>query len=693
MPGGSNVLVRGWRNIREAGTRRLTLTALLLVAALLLARFSWNLPWPDAQGGEFPTPVTGEAERALYDYRVFRSAPSVTQDERVLLVAYVDETLISLRKRSPLDRGMLIRALRNLDTMGAKAIGIDILFDQPQDEDDELVATLRAMKTPVSVAFTHGQATENDIVYAQQEYLEAFLARLDGSSARPASVMTDDNFGVMRLWPKIRSDLPPSLGRAMLTSAGEGARALPGYEGALRFRHPRFDDQPVFTKLQIDLFANPALGASPELSAAIAQQVAGRYVLIGGDVIDVDRKETPFSRWLPTGDTIDRNDTQPPGIEIHATMIAQMLDGAALPRAGRELLWLQALLVVLAAAVTGLLELRTWKMVPLILAQLAAIIGLPFVLQARGIDTYLFPSVGPAIGWVIALAAVTSAVRASTAVQRRFAHGALGKYLPREMAEEIIEHPERLALHGEKKDIFVLFSDLEGFTKMSHAIPPEMVATLLNRYLDMLSQVVLDHGGVIDKFVGDAVVAFWGAPIARPDDGERAAKAGYAIWQAGEAFRNGVEPGVPPIGKTRVGLHWGEAVVGNFGGHSRIQYTALGDSMNTAARLEAANKALESSVMASREFAERSGLAWWRPMGRVVLRGRASPVELYEPAPGFPGEDRVALAEAMALIESDTLAAVAIIAGLVEKHPSDTALANLLHRTRNLSADRAFVLG
>jgi adenylate cyclase len=189
------------------------------------------------------------------------------------------------------------------------------------------------------------------------------------------------------------------------------------------------------------------------------------------------------------------------------------------------------------------------------------------------------------------------------------------------------------------------------------------------------------------------VVAFWGAPIARADDGERAAKAGYAIWRAGEEFRNSAGPGVPPIGKTRVGLHWGEAVVGNFGGKSRIQYTALGDSMNTASRLEAASKALDSSVMASREFADLSGLDWWRPMGRVVLRGRSKPVDLQEPAPDFPQEDRAALEQAMILIESDREAAIAVIAGLVAKHPADTALANLLHRTRNLSEDCAFVLG
>ena len=115
--------------------------------------------------------------------------------------------------------------------------------------------------------------------------------------------------------------------------------------------------------------------------------------------------------------------------------------------------------------------------------------------------------------------------------------------------------------------------------------------------------------------------------------------------------------------------------------------------MNTAARLEAASKALESSVMASREFAERSGLDWWRPMGRVVLRGRSKPVELYEPAPDFPAEDRAELAQAIALIEIDPAAAIASIAALAEKYPADTALANLLHRTRNLSDGRAFVLG
>ncbi len=671
MPSSSSgsFIRRGWRNVREAGPQRLVLTVLLVIAALVLARFSWFLP------------ISGDAERAMYDLRSFVNAPHVGQDKRILLVVYDDKTLIDARKRSPLDRGLLARALQNLDTMGAKAIGIDILFDQPQNEDPQLISALRAMKTPVAVAYAEQATNASDIVYEQQQYLKQFMTQLRGSNAHPASIRLDNAFGVTRKWPSIEAGLPPLLGREMLIEAGQGSKAMPGYQGSLRFRQPEFEGQPVFSELRIDLFADP------EMAPLLASQVKGRYVLIGGDLVDVDRVETTFS--ASTG-------IQPPGLAVHASMLAQMLDGAALPAPLPASLWILAILVVALAVLTGLLEWGNWRIYLLLLVQFVMMLGVPFAMQARGVDTYGVPAAGWLIGWVVAFASVTSAARAAGAVQRNFAQGALGKYLPREMAREIIDKPELLSLHGEKKAIYVLFSDLEGFTKMSHALEPEMVAKLLNRYLESLSQVVLDHGGVIDKFVGDAVVAFWGAPIAKPDDGRRAAQAGYAIWKAGEAFRTEVAQmgrKLPPVGKTRVGLHYGEAVVGNFGGETRIQYTALGDSMNTAARLEAANKALDSSVMASREFAERSGLDWWRPMGRVVLRGRAKPVEIMEPTPGFPDDDRKLLIKAMILADSDIAAAISVVAEVAAKHGDDKAIANLLHRLANLGGGNAYVLG
>ncbi|MFN3989613.1 MAG: CHASE2 domain-containing protein [Erythrobacter sp.] len=670
-------LARGWRNVREAGMVQLGLTFMLVCLALFIARYSWVLP-----DGSEPTPLTSEAERAFYDLRAYYAADLVEEDKRVVLVVYTDQTLIAARKRSPLDRGILAKALLTLDTFEPKAIGIDILFDQPQDEDEELIAALRGMKTPVAVAYAAKATNPDDIEYEQQQFLEAFMARLEGSKARPASIRLDNTFGATRLWPDIRPGLPPLLGRVMLEDAGELSRAFADYEGAIDYRRPKFQDSVLFPQAQIDLFVDP----DPEILPFLKEQYSGKYILIGGDIVDYDRVETTFTSI---------NGEVPAGIAVHAEIIAQMLDNRVLTPIPAPVIWAMAVVAIIAGVVTALLEWPARRLALFGVAQLAFFQGTPFLLQIQNIDTYGLPAVGGLIGWIIVFGAVTSTMRASGAVQRNFATGALGKYIPRDIAQAIIDQPELLKLGGEKRSIFVLFSDLEGFTKMSHALEPEMVATLLNRYLDMLSQVVLDHGGVIDKFVGDAVVAFWGAPISRPDDGARAARAGYAIWQAGEAFRREVaamDANLPPIGKTRVGLHYGEAVIGNFGGATRIQYTALGDSMNTAARLEAANKPLCSSVMASREFAEASGLDWWRPMGRVQLRGRARPVDLFEPAPDFPEQDRARLAEAMALGPADRAAAIAIVEALVAGHPQDLALQNLVGRLRGMDEGGTYVL-
>lgn len=688
------LLARGWRSVREAGKLQLLATVLMLVLALFIARFSWTLP-----GSDEPTPLTSDAERALYDTRAYLAADMVEQDDRIILVVYDDQALINLEQRSPLPRDALAEALGNLDKMGAKAIGIDILFDQPQKDDELLIETLRNMQTPTAVGYANVETNASDIVYEQQVFLEEFMAALEGTNSRPASIRLDNSFGATRIWPTIEPDLPPLLGRAMLEDAGGPVEAFEGYEGSIVYRRAlragldEMDDgagqdqgnieEPLFQSISIELF----LDLDPAVAEFVAQQIEGKYVLIGGDIVDYDRVETSITPW--TG-------FEPAGLSVHGEIIAQMLDGKVLPQVPEWVLWAMAVLVVATAALTALLEWPAPKLVPLLLLLAVMFVGIPFWLHFNDVDTYGLPAVGWLVGWIIAFTAVTAAARSAGAAQRSFAQGALGKYIPRDIAQQIIDQPELLSLGGEKREIYVLFSDLEGFTKMSHAIPPEMVAKLLNRYLEMLSKVVLDHGGVIDKYVGDAVVAFWGAPIARPDDAERATKAGYAMWQAGEDFRREVaamDPNLPKIGKTRVGLHFGEAVVGNFGGDTRIQYTALGDSMNTAARLEAANKPLDSNVSASREFIEKSNPDWWVPMGRIVLRGRARPVDIYHPRPDLPEEDREALAEIAQLSDSKHDVAVQSLDALIARHPDDKALRNYATRIRNLNDGGAYVLG
>jgi adenylate cyclase len=690
------MIARALRGAREAGTAQIVATVLFVLFSLFIARYSWVLP-----GGVEPTPITNDAERALYDTRAYLAADLVEQDDRIILIVYDDQALINLEKRSPLPRDAMAEALRNLDTMGAKAIGIDVLFDQPQSEDPELVETLRSMQTPTLVAYATVATNEADIAYEQQLYLDEFMDVIEegDTNARRASIRLDDEFGATRVWPDIVPGLPPLLGRAMLEEAGGPVEAFAGYEGAIEYRRAlraNFEEgveldegeqavveEPLFQTLSIELF----LDLDPAVAEFVANEIRGKYVLIGGDILDYDRVVTPFTSW--TG-------FEPSGLSVHGELIAQMLDGKRLTQIPVWALWVMAFIVVASAVIVALLEWPAIKLVPLLLFLATIYIGIPFALHFNDVDTYGLPAVGWLVAWIIAFTMVTAASRAAGAAQRSFAQGALGKYIPKDIAQAIIEEPELLSLGGEKREIFVLFSDLEGFTKMSHAIPPEMVAKLLNRYLEMLSKVVLDHGGVIDKYVGDAVVAFWGAPIARPDDATRALNAGYAIWKAGEDFRKEVaamDPDLPKIGKTRVGLHFGEAVVGNFGGETRIQYTALGDSMNTAARLEAANKPLQSSVTASREFIEKSNPDWWVPMGRIVLRGRAQPVDIYQPKPGFPEEDRLKLEKAVQVLDTDYELALQLIDDVVAGHPHDSALENYSSRMRNLNDGGAYVLG
>jgi len=534
------------RMIRQIGRWQIAFSVLALIVAVLVARESWHLP------------LFIDAEHALFDARVVAAAPLVHQDSRIVLVPYTDETLIATGKRSPLDRTILAKALTRLDAMGAKAIGIDILMDQPQSDDPELLAAFHRMRTPTYLAYASAAGASDKILYRQQQFLDQFQRAIAGTHVHAASIMLQtDADNVLRRWAEQLPGAPPRLPNAMIPEA----KGFAQYDGSLSYRRPAQRDEPIFAAIPIDSFANDSLFAVPGAAELMARHISGRYVLIGGNIEDIDIFQTPLSRATTKGES---HSTW--GMDLFAVALAQILDGRLLQPMSNLALWAMAVAVVGAGGFTASMNRRALISGPVLAGQLVILVGLPFLMAYRGDETYGLPAFGWLVGWFLAYTVVTVAARALSSEQRRFAAGALGKYLPRDIAAQIMRDPDSLQLSGEKRAIFVMFSDLEGFTALSHAIEPEMVATLLNRYLDMLSDVVLSHGGTIDKFVGDAVVAFWGAPISRPDDARRAVEAAMAMHQAGETFRASVPAGVPPVGRTRVGLHWGEAIVGNFGG-------------------------------------------------------------------------------------------------------------------------------
>jgi len=649
------------KKIKQIGTTRLVVTALFLILGLAFARYSWNVM------------LAKDAERALYDVRALLASPHVETDPRIVMVTFNEETLRLTGRRSPLDRAMLAKALIQLDRMGAKAIGIDILIDQPTPEDQILIDAFRSMKTPTYLGFATNKSNSAFMTYDQEQFLRAFLKETRPGNVHPTSIrLQADQDGVMRSWPDQPRDLPP----LMANSLTRGYPEYRDHQGSIRYRLPVDYERPVFDKLPVELIANP------DLLDALKPQIEGRYVLIGGNIPDVDQFTTPASRMKdPQTGRVGETTI---GLEIHATLLGQMLDHVMLKKIPDWGLWLIAIGVVLLGALTAMSHLRIWKLALLLLVQAGAVVAVPFLWQFHGIDTQGLPVFGWLIGWIFAYTAVGTAARGIGSEQRNFAQSALGKYLPGDIAKDIMKNPERLQLHGEKREIYALFSDLEGFTKLSHQIEPEMVAFLLNKYLDVLSETVLEHGGTIDKFVGDAIVAFWGAPISRPDDCERAVRCAVAMYEAGEKFRQEAPEGVPPIGVTRVGVHFGEAIVGNFGGEGRIQYTALGDSMNTASRLEGANKYLKTKTLVSDTVVERSVLTCFRPVGRIAVSGRSTPMEVFEPVPNFSDAAVQQFTDIFRRYDAGDESALAEFEKMAADNPDDKALANLIERLREV---------
>jgi len=219
------------------------------------------------------------------------------------------------------------------------------------------------------------------------------------------------------------------------------------------------------------------------------------------------------------------------------------------------------------------------------------------------------------------------------------------------------------------------------------------MASILNAYLEGMSNIVLDHGGTIDKFVGDAVVAFWGAPIARPDDGERAVAAALAMLDFTRNFGKD-NADRARLGRTRIGLHHGDAIVGNFGGEGRISYTALGDAMNTAARLEGANKYLKSAALISDDVRKIIGTSEiLRPMGRIVLSGRPVPITVWEPASEMDAEVRTELTRLWEQFDGGDKEALHAIEAIAAGRPDDPALSAFAYRLLQAGPGGHFVLG
>ncbi|MFQ5936889.1 MAG: response regulator [Acidiferrobacterales bacterium] len=215
--------------------------------------------------------------------------------------------------------------------------------------------------------------------------------------------------------------------------------------------------------------------------------------------------------------------------------------------------------------------------------------------------------------------------------QKQFIRQAFSRYISPAVVDQLVADPGLLSLRGERLEITCVFTDLAGFTTLMEDSNPAHVLPLLNDYLDGMCKIVRDHEGTIDKIVGDALHVFFGAPLAQPDHAERAVTAAMAMDAYAREFMASDAARAVSFGGTRIGVHTGLAVVGNFGGESFFDYTAHGDTVNTAARMESVNSHLGTSICVSSTTAQRCQDVKFRPIGSLVLKGKTQPVEAFEP--------------------------------------------------------------
>ena len=281
------------------------------------------------------------------------------------------------------------------------------------------------------------------------------------------------------------------------------------------------------------------------------------------------------------------------------------------------------------------------------------------------------------------VADLRDARRRQAAAER--AHASLSRYFSPNLARSLAADANALAPGGERREIATLFTDIAGFTPMVESLDPRQLASLLSGYFENMTEIVFAHEGTVAKIIGDAIHVLFGAPADQPDAATRAIACALALDARADAYRLEWKVRGLSLGVTRIGVHAGPAIVGNFGGGRFFDYTAHGDTINAAARLEAVNKQLGTRICVSAAAVERADGFFGRPVGDLVLRGRSTPMRAFEPL--SPEESASAHASAylaaFAKLEAGDPGALAAFAVLIGERPGDALAQYHLKRLLN----------
>lgn len=328
-------------------------------------------------------------------------------------------------------------------------------------------------------------------------------------------------------------------------------------------------------------------------------------------------------RFNPLGNII-------PGIEIHAQALEQILSGRSLQRpswsSALELLIVTAFGLAIGLVTLNVGALRSFS---LFIAALAMLwLG---AWRAYADYRLLLDPMLPGIGLVLTFMSAGLCRHLYSERRQRWVKEAFARYISPNRVEHLLAHPEDLELGGRRQICSFVFSDLANFTNLMESMDPGAAVALLNRYLDEMIAIAFAHHGTLDRIVGDAVAIMFSAPIEQADHQRRALHCALAMQRFAERYSQELNARNIPFGRTRIGVHTGEVIVGNFGGNTIFDYRALGDPVNTASRLEGANKYLGTSICVSEATLAGCRDIPARPIGRLRVKGKSIALQVFEP--------------------------------------------------------------
>ena len=568
------------------------------------------------------TGILYQWERKFYDYK-FAIRGEMDPPDDIVIIGVDDDSMKELG-RWPWPRSIIAKGIENLAKAGAKVIGVDIIFpeeSQDRSQDRILADSLKLSGNVIGALYFDNVAEMTaKMVDGNIEFVEEYNTRL----IRPIDVL-EESFNGMG-FTNTNPDVDGVLRDALLVYDFEEKEyhSFASMIAAHYFSQKGNFNNTDIIKSDVILvnyrgphehyydhsFKTIYSGKFPE------SWIRDKIVLVGSmAVATYDHYPTPYSNMFP-------------GVEYHATIIDNLIHGDYIRQCPEIVV---VILVLLFAFGLGrlFLNLKLWACTALFLVSLVS-----YFFLSQYIFTEYYYNINffqPGFSMILSFLGIMSYRFVTESREKAWIKKTFSTYMSPDVIAELTTNPDKLKLGGERKNLSVLFSDIVGFTTMSEKLVPEEVSELLNEYLSTMTEVIFEYSGTLDKFIGDAIMAFWGAPVPQEDHPKRAVLCAVEMVDRLLVLREDWRKRGKPLIDIGIGIHTDDIAVGNFGSQQRMDYTVIGDGVNLASRIEGLTRQYKTRIIISQSTYEKvSEYVEVNPLGDVKVKGKEKPVTIYE---------------------------------------------------------------